>query len=306
LSALQGSGTATPVFVLGLDRSGTTWLANLLANHPRVVAVQAEDHFGVHESIFFSHFARAYGDLNNDQSFQRFAADFTASDYFVLTGIEPDWFLARRPRSYSEAFRVVMDEVVARQPEPAAAWIEKSPSHTLIADRLAREFPDAKFVAIVRRPREVIASRLAVSAHPPPAYPGRIGRLLRLSRDCSLYERWLRRFCAGGDDRVLLSYGALAAHPESELARACAVVGLEFEPEMLHLPWRRNTSFRGDETRSRGLSFPDRAVTAMALAGFGLMPSERLRARVLARQDRNEIEWPSWVWRRRDAGDTLV
>jgi hypothetical protein len=294
------------VFVLGLDRSGTTWLANLLANHPRAVAVQSHDHFGVHESIFFSHFARAYGDLRDDVCFQRFAADFTQCDYYLLTGIEPEWLVARRPRGYPEAFRAVMDEFAARQPEPARAWIEKSPAHTLIADALARDFPDARFVAIVRRHREVIASRLVVSGEPPPGYPGRVGRLLRLSRDCSLYERWLRRFCAGDDGRALLTYEALTADPASELARACEVIGLEFEPAMLDLPWRRNTSFEGKQARSRGLSLPDQIVTASALAAFGLIPAERLRAQVFARQRGHEIEWPSWVWRRRDTSDALV
>jgi hypothetical protein len=76
----------TPVFVLGQHRSGTTWLANILANHHRVVAVQSDDHFGVHESIFFSHFARAYGDIADETNFRRFAADFAASDYYILTG----------------------------------------------------------------------------------------------------------------------------------------------------------------------------------------------------------------------------
>jgi len=290
------------VFVLGLDRSGTTWLANLLANHPRAIAVQAPDHFGVHESIFFSHFARAYGDLEDDRCFQRFATDFTESDYYRLTGIEPEWLQARRPRSYPEAFRAVMDEFAVRQPTPADAWIEKSPAHTLIADRLARDFPDARFVAIVRRPRDVIASRLVVSGRPPPGYPARLGRLVRLARDCSLYERWLRAFCERGGGRVLLTYEALATEPESEVARACEVIGVEFEPELLDLRWDRNTSFKGEPKRSRGLSIPDRIVTITALAGFGLIPAERLRAHVVARQHRHDVEWPSWVWRRRDAG----
>lgn len=79
---------ATPVFVLGVQRSGTTWLANILAQHSRAIAVQADDHFGIHESIFFSHFARVYGDLGDEANFERFATDFATSDYYVLTGLE--------------------------------------------------------------------------------------------------------------------------------------------------------------------------------------------------------------------------
>ena len=38
------------VFVLGLQRSGTTWVANMLHGSGSVAAVAAEDHRGVHES----------------------------------------------------------------------------------------------------------------------------------------------------------------------------------------------------------------------------------------------------------------
>ena len=75
-----------PLFVLGAQRSGTTWTANLLAAHPQVAAVQSDDHFGIHESIFFSHFARAFGDLDDDANFDRFVAQFVTSDYYVLSG----------------------------------------------------------------------------------------------------------------------------------------------------------------------------------------------------------------------------
>lgn len=37
--AMMPACRARPVFVLGTARSGTTWLANLLADHPRIAAV---------------------------------------------------------------------------------------------------------------------------------------------------------------------------------------------------------------------------------------------------------------------------
>ena len=94
-----------PVFVLGLQRSGTTWLASLLGGHPKVACVESADHFGIHESIFFSHFAREYGDLADDANFERFARDFGDSDYYLLSGVEERWLAERRPRSYTEAPR---------------------------------------------------------------------------------------------------------------------------------------------------------------------------------------------------------
>lgn len=42
-----------PVFVVGRNRSGTTWLANQLCEHPDIVGVQHERHHGIHESAYF-------------------------------------------------------------------------------------------------------------------------------------------------------------------------------------------------------------------------------------------------------------
>jgi sulfotransferase family protein len=299
---LNGSGSRPiPVFVLGLQRSGTTWLANVLANHPSAVAVQAEDHFGIHESIFFSHFARAYGDLADDLNFRRFAAEFTTSDYYVLTGLAPDWLLSDRPRSYPEAFRDVMDEM-ARRRGGAQLWIEKSPTHTLLAEELAAAFPDARFVGIERRPAPVIASQLRLDGDEPPRYPRRLLRLLSMCLVYSLNQRWLARFCGECDRCQSTSYEALSANPAVETERICEFLGVPFTEDMLDLPWRQNTSFEGRDQRSRSLSRLDRAVIAAAVAALRLVPLSLLRSFHDRRKARHGIEWPDWCWRRRDAG----
>ncbi len=296
-----GSDRPTPVFVLGLDRSGTTWLANILANHPRAVAVQSEDHFGVHESIFFSHFARAYGDLGEEPNFRRFAADFTTSDYYLLSGLAPDWLVRHRPRNYPEAFRAVMEEM-ARRRGGVEVWIEKSPSHTLLAEELAAAFPDARFVGIVRRPQAVIASQLRVKGEPPPPYPSRLASLLRSSRDCSLYERWLKAFCRDRDACLLTTYEDLAADAARQTERICDFIGIEFASTMLELPWRRNTSFASQRRRPGSLNLLDRLFVETAMTALRLVPLSVLRAQVARRQAREGIQWPPWCWRRRDAG----
>ena len=292
----------TPVFVLGLERSGTTWLANILGNHPDAVAVQSEDHFGVHESIFFSHFARAYGDLADDANFRRFAEDFTTSDYYLLSGLPAKWLTERRPRTYAEAFGLVMDEMANRA--GARVWIEKSPSHTLLAEDLAREFPDARFVGIVRRPQAVINSHLSLAGEPVPRYPRRARTVFRMARDCSLYERWLSRFCRGRDDAVFTTYEELRADPERETARICEHIGIEFTPSMLDLPWRRNTSFDAARPRSKSLGRTDRMIVGASLAALRLVPVSALERQVERSQERSGIQWPRWVWRRRDAAAT--
>lgn len=298
----RGATDPTPVFVLGLQRSGTTWLANILANHPQVVAVQSADHFGVHESIFFSHFARAYGDLRQERDFRRFAEDFTNSDYYLLTGLEPEWLVRRRPFSYPEAFRCVMEEM-ARRRGGAPVWLEKSPSHTLLAPQLAEAFPDARFVGIIRQASAVVASQLRLAARVPVYHPAHLRAVIGRSIAHSVHQRSLERFVRDQRGRCMLtSYEALGADPGREISRVCYFLGLEFTAQMLDLPWDRNTSYRGGSNSPGSRDVLDRALVTTATAGLRLVPLSLLRARAARQQERAGIKWPPWCWRRRDAG----
>lgn len=288
----------TPVFVLGVQRSGTTWLANILAQHSRAVAVQSEDHFGIHESIFFSHFARAYGDLNDEANFERFVADFVSSDYYVLTGLEPEWLRRIEVRSYPEVFRAVMDEMARRR--EADLWIEKSPDHTLLAEELATAFPDARFVAVVRRTRSAVASQIWHSGQPP-RYPARAYTLLGASFHCT-QQRWLRRFYERCDTCFLTTYERLVRDAEGETQRICDFLDIDYEPAMLDLPWRKNTSFDTVERPHRDLAWPDELIVAATTSAFRFLPATVLRSIKARRRARRGVRWPDWCWRRRDAG----
>lgn len=291
----------TPVFVLGVQRSGTTWVANILAQHSRITAVQAEDHFGIHESIFFSHFALAYGDLDKEDNFQHFATDFTTSDYYLLSGLKSDWLTRARPRSYPDAFRSLMDEVARRR--GVDLWVEKSPAHTALAEYLATTFPDARFVCVVRRAPGAIASQLWLDGHPPP-HPARIRVLMRA---CLLraQQRLLAQFCRSHGRCFLTKYENFAADSQGECRRMCDFLGIDYEPTMLELPWKRNTSF-GSANRHRALSVPDRIIVATLNAVLALLPLSVLRSLIAWRRARSGsrhggVDFPSWCWRRRDA-----
>jgi len=148
------------VFILGLQRSGTTWLANMLAALPQVAAVAHESHRGVHESVFFSHFAKGFEPWDDPEQRLRFAASFAASDYYLLTEMEQEFLedLERSCSSYGEVFIALMDYLAIA--EGADAWIEKSPHHTLLDADILTAAPDARFVMVERNPQDLIRSRL--------------------------------------------------------------------------------------------------------------------------------------------------
>jgi hypothetical protein len=145
-----------PIFVLGRHRSGTTWVSNVLAAFPDVYAPVHEAHHGIHESAFFSHLVPYCHEGRTSTDLLAIKHLFERSDYFLLTGLRagPD-ILAH---GYVEYFRLAM-EAAARQ-KTARYWLEKTPAHTLLARFLAKSFPDAVFIAVVREARDVVASNV--------------------------------------------------------------------------------------------------------------------------------------------------
>jgi Sulfotransferase family len=298
LGAATAVPSPVPIFVLGLQRSGTTWVANMLGAHSQVACVESEDHHGVHESVFFSHFARTYGDLGDDGNFRRFATDFAASDYYVLTGIEESWLWHRRPTNYTAAFRDLMEEMARRR--RARFWIEKSPHHTLLCRQLARDFPDARFVCVVRESLSRVRSLLWSLRRKPPSYPGRIGFLLAACAANDLYGRTLERFSFECDRSILVRYEDLLRDAEGNLRRIVDFVGMPFEAGMLKPRFAPNSSFRSAQERDRALGVADRGLIRGFAMVLRIIPLPLLRRFSAWRNKRDRPNWPAWVWRRRD------
>jgi Sulfotransferase family len=285
-----------PVFVLGLQRSGTTWIANLLCEHPKIAGVQAAEHRGIHESIFFSHFARAYGDLRDDDAFGRFARHLTSSDYYLLTELPEDWLERQRPTSYADAFRLLMNEVARRK--RATCWIEKSPHHTLLCDALAQQFPDARFVCVTRSDVGLARSRLWAYGRTPQRYPGRLFTLARATAANALYSRVLRQFVRRCPRAILVTYEALTEDLEREMRRTATFLGQAFDRRLLRSRYGANSSFGSERARAQALGRVDRAVIRLLSAVAGITPLAWLGALERRRGRASELEWPAWCWTR--------
>ena len=118
------------VFLLGFPRSGTTLLEQVLASHPKIVALEER---GI--------LAEAGDDLLLDAE----AIDRLAN----LTPEEADIRREAYWRSVSESF----DEGVSDK-----IFVDKAPLYTVRLPLIAKLFPDAKIIFAIRDPRDVVLS----------------------------------------------------------------------------------------------------------------------------------------------------
>lgn len=286
--------TPKRIFILGLQRSGTTWLANMLAALPDVAAVAHKDHRGVHESVFFSHFARGFGPWQDPAAREKFCAALAASDYFQLTDHEPELLqeLMESSDDYGDVFVRLMDLFAIG--EGAEAWLEKSPHHTLLGEALLRAAPDAYFVMVVRRPEDLILSRLYGYGRTPKKGAKRLADVFRGSITTALYRREMKRL-ARAENALLVTYDALK-HDPNLLTRQkiLTFLGLEADPAQMVSEFSANTSH--DTTARPRLGALEKGLMYLGLGLARLIPLSVLKAVQGLRARRRGVDWPEWVW----------
>ncbi|MBV7410686.1 sulfotransferase [Maritimibacter sp. DP1N21-5] len=286
-----------PVFILGLQRSGTTWLANQLAAVAGVAAVQHPDHHGVHESVFFSHFARHFSDWHDPGVRAAFAEAFFASDYARLTGLDPDALLRAMEGAGSpaEVFRRVMEAFCAAQ--GADLWIEKSPHHTLLAAEIRVAIPEARFLMVERALVPLVQSRLHGFGRDPKPGLRLMLDIIRGTVVAVLYRREMRRLARRGQG-MLLRYEDLLADDGPLRTRLLAYMDLPSDSAAMTSRYAANSSFSGKGRAAPGPGF--RVLVGLTAVLAGLVPLSLLRRwqlrRDKARAAASGGDWPDWVW----------
>jgi len=235
------------IFVLGIHRSGTTWLANLLCNHPQIQGVQHTDHFGIVESWYFSHLDGCSGDLNNFENYKQFLSIFSKTEYFRCSNLPLDPLLAQQATTYRDTYLQFVTEI-CRKHENVQCWLEKTPVHTLYIYKLKQYYPDALFIAIQRPILDVMRSgwqlRINKDELSADAKPG-ILEILRQNWRWAKYNRYLETFHNRfPGSSIIIQYADLRNNPEPTLRSVLQQMGIAWDEAVLKTTYARNTSFQ--------------------------------------------------------------
>jgi len=193
---MTGSSNA-PVFVVGCQRSGTTLLRLILDSHSHISCGPETRFLEDMERIVTKDWQRLerYG-LDQEDWLKRIAAFFG--------GVHHDYAVSRGKKR----------------------WADKTPLYALHMDFIARLFPDAQFVHVIRDARDV-----AVSHRKRFGYRSSLRSAVKWPRYIAAARESGARLAPGRYYEV--RYDRLVADPEATLRPMLDFLGEDFEPQML-------------------------------------------------------------------------
>ena len=194
----------TPIFIVGMHRSGTTLLERILGGHP-LVADGGESHAFTAQLDFAADHRTA--NALDATTLERIAgADFAA--------IGAGFLEASRWRARGRPF-----------------LSEKLPANLLNAGLIAKALPQAKLIRVVRDPMDTCFSNLRTFFTGVAAYSHDQGQLADYHLRCERLARHLHRAMPG---RILdVAYDDLVGDTEATARRVFDSCGLPFAPEAL-------------------------------------------------------------------------
>lgn len=206
------------VFIGGCPRSGTTLLGAMLGQHPRCICVP-ESQFKVdvlhHDDGQDG--AAAWNVIRNHWRFRLWELDPDAIDRHAVAGA---FTAAELLQHLVECFAGGRGKVEARN------WIDHTPNNLRYADRLARLFPEARFVHLVRDGRGVAASVIPLDWGPNTVISAAAWWTEKIAYGLAAEGRFpptrIRR----------LRYEDLLADPAATLQELCRFLALEYDSRM--------------------------------------------------------------------------
>jgi hypothetical protein len=202
------------IFLVGFQRSGTTWVQKILGAHPNIGTAQ--------ESHVFDQFVGPA---------VRYWEKIVAVD-MGRGGVGLPAYLTRE--EFDDLGRELVEHVLSRSDEyrNKPIFLEKTPDHVRYIDVIHQLFPQAKFVMMVRRPEDVVESMLAAGKD--------WGRHWASKSVCRASWRWRRAIKEGmaqleqvpADKKLLIRYEDMKRDPQAVTRRMLEFINVDASPEI--------------------------------------------------------------------------
>lgn len=139
---------ATPLFIVGCVRSGTTLVRNLLRRQPNIICPEETHYF-------------RYGEpFRTNASTQTLMNGAVLKRHRMLDGITPEEFgeLHRHSRTRAELMCRHVECMAKHRGLTEFKWFDKTPQNVYGIAMMNADFPKARFLHLIRNPLNVVAS----------------------------------------------------------------------------------------------------------------------------------------------------
>ncbi|MDH5523373.1 MAG: sulfotransferase [Desulfobulbaceae bacterium] len=235
-----------PVFVIGMERSGTKWLASILAQHPAICAPYCPQG-GVFEPNFDS-LGVFFEDINPHDQFIGLTELIIKTDFYKALKLPPDlpYTWASRPPNYIKFYGRLMEEYT--KIHKGQYWVQKSGIPSVA--RLIEQYPDAHYITIRRNMIDNLKSKKAMAL--------RENSCCQVFKMSIIYKIEYRQMVALKNqikNFKEIDFGILRSGETNKIREIHKMLNIEErEPQITHCGNKGHSSFRSDKERKRILS----------------------------------------------------
>jgi hypothetical protein len=222
----RGGAEASPIFIIGTERSGSNLLRLILNTHSQIAAPHPP-----HFMAYFGPIEKYYGDLSVDRNYEALIDDLLIHvrghiHPWPFTPRRSELFLPERRRDLLDASYSIYDQYAAHVGKPR--WACKSTFMIHYCDRILAQFPGAKLIWLIRDPRDVAYSSTRSVFNP--YHPYYTAMLWKVQQALGLE---LAARLPSSSRPLRIHYEDLVREPTKTVIRICHFVGVPFESSML-------------------------------------------------------------------------
>ena len=225
-----------PIFIVGMNGSGTTLVLNSLGRQSTLYGFPGESQI-IPRFILKLH---RYGSLLDDANYLALWTDIRTSYPFRRYNNGAPVPLPSGWQSHPRTLAAVFDGVFGyfARAQGKSRWCEKTPMNALHIERLAATFPRSRFIHVIRDGRDCAVSLKRRMKYVPELTMYRWKRVVREAR---------RQGTLIGDRYLELRYEEVTAEPEHWFQQVCAFIEVSFEEGIVSPPQdgtaRRNPTY---------------------------------------------------------------
>ena len=223
------ASTETPIFIVGVPRSGTTLLRLILTSHPDICIPP--------ESTFFVDLEQKYGSSNNIYNqIDEFIEELYKNKKFRewnINRLELKKKLEENSNlQYHNCISSIYQLYLNKNNSLASIWGDKNPKYVYHTDLIFKYFPHARIIHIVRDVRAVYSSLHQIE----------INKLWDIKKSNFTINRvtqiWSKALDIANNYKhdkrfYLLSYEKLVSNPQEQIKNLCNWLKIGFDERML-------------------------------------------------------------------------